>query len=139
VRTSTAVPKAPIVFSFFFEVVIVYPEDSIVGRNATTMMKSILLVFLLVVSLSATAGFVQPHHAALSQKTELFTKKNPQGLPITVQEDEDAAMWIEDDKTGKRKAAIKGPIGGRPINKVTKDMLQGKQGAKKANKPWWKK
>jgi hypothetical protein len=72
-----------------------------------------------------------------SGTTTLFSKKNPKGAPITVQEDEDAAMWIE-EKGGKVKKALKNPVGGRPINKVTKDQLQGNKGAKNNSKPWWK-
>jgi hypothetical protein len=78
--------------------------------------------------------------ASSSSVTTLFSKKNPKGAPITVQEDEDAAMWIE-EKGGKVKKALKNPVGGRPINKVTKDQLQqGNKGAKNNsnNKPWWK-
>ena len=57
-------------------------------------------------------------------------------MPITVQEDEDMAMWVE-GKDGKREQALKAPVGGRPINKLTKEMIQGR--AAKKNKPWWQK
>ena len=67
----------------------------------------------------------------------LQSKKNPKGAPITLQEDEDAAMWIE-EKGGKVKKALKNPVEGRPINKVTKDQVQGGGSSKKKNKPWWK-
>jgi len=100
-------------------------------------MKYLLVLF--VSSAALVAGFVPSHHhqqpvAFAAKKTELYSKKNPQGAPITIQEDEDAAMWI-DDGAGKRKQAIKGPIGGRPINKVTKQQIQGDDSKKKPS--WW--
>jgi hypothetical protein len=70
-----------------------------------------------------------------TSSTLLQSKKNPQGAPITVQEDEDAAMWIEDEN-GKARKALQSPVGGRPINKLTKEQVQARnQGGKK--KTWW--
>lgn len=53
-----------------------------------------------------------------------MTKKFPAGRPNTDQVDEDMAMWFEDTKTGKRKQALKKPVGGRPVTLYTKDQVE---------------
>lgn len=113
------------------------------------MIKYILL-FLVVASAMALASAFAPRQpapafllrnvaSAAAERTALsMSKKNPKGAPITIQEDEDAAMYFE-DKDGKRKQALKGPVGGRPINKQTSQQIQGKGAQKKPMKwPWQK-
>lgn len=87
---------------------------------------------------AATRGVTsQPPYRTPHGDTRLHSKKSPKGDPVTVQENEDAAMWIE-DKKGNVKKALKNPVGGRPIDKVTKDQLQGGAAEKKKKKkPWW--
>ena len=90
-------------------------------------------LFLLLAIALVADGF-SPAVTSGRSSTFLLTKKNPQGAPITIQEDEDAAMWIEDKKSGKSKKALSKPVGGRPINKVTKEKFDN-GGQKKAG--WW--
>jgi len=85
-----------------------------------------IFVVLMAVALSVASGFapiVAPRAAAVSSSAlPMFggKKKKPakggkedsflggKGEKITVREDEDAAMWIEEDKDGKRKPAAGG-------------------------------
>ena len=108
----------------------------------TATMKSSFFAFFAAMLMAAVHGFTAAPIAGNQGSSALgMSKKNPQGTIYTGQEDEDAAMWIEDKKTGKEVKALKGPVGGRPINKMTKEMLskkQGKQPAASGDKPWWK-
>ena len=98
---------------------------------------SVLLVVVLAVSPVVRAFSVSPVvSSSPAEKTRLYTKKYPQGRPCTIQEDEDAAMWIE-SKDGKREKALKKPVGGRPINKYTRDMVEKIEKKGVPKKPWW--
>lgn len=84
----------------------------------TQLVAKVLLV--LVVVAHTASGFCTPPQAAATvgwigrgsySNVVLQSKKNPQGPPITVQADEDMAMWVE--KPDQK--ALKTLVGGRPI------------------------
>lgn len=93
-------------------------------------MNTSLVNLLLVLAIAApmALGFTSPAVISGSSNTGTntalsMTKKFPAGRPLTVQADEDMAMWFEDE-TGNRKKALDKPVEGRPVIIYTKDQVE---------------
>jgi len=109
--------------------------------STVSIMKTTLSCIMVVAAMSATSGdaFViqNPHqsrHTALHMGGFLEGKGNR----ITVREDEDAAMWIEDPKKAKKPAAKKATT--KPVAKkaTTKPVAKKAGSEKKAAAPAFK-
>ena len=88
-------------------------------------MKTALAVLISAILASVAMGFGPPVEVGQPSRgrTALsMTKKYPAGRPVTVQLDEDMAMWFE-DKQGNRKKALNKPVEGRPAAQFTKEQV----------------
>ena len=90
-------------------------------------MKSIFNVLVFTIFASVALSFqpsINDIRARGKDDSALFmTKRYPAGRPVTVQLDEDMAMWFE-DKQGNRQKALKKPVGGRPAALFTKEEVE---------------
>ena len=83
------------------------------------MMKTVFCLLLGTILMMVVTGFRPTAVGARTSAALSMTKRFPAGRPVTVQLDEDMAMWFE-DKQGNKQKALKKPVGGRPATLYTK-------------------